>query len=260
MYEQLYQAKLNDIKKKKDQSLAGLASEEQATNNQYTDLYNQLKTKQEDAKTGYYNQRNEAAVGNAQNVQQMRDWMASKNLLQSGESADAYMRANTDFSNNLGRIKTNEDTFNRDIMNQNSTAQREQAQKIADIYNRRRLTEEGATGDEQALRSEVEYQRLQAAQAAASARRSSGGSSSRSSSGVAKTDKVAVQKQVEEAFNTAETVSDMKNFLDQNGEEIIKQAGQATYDKLYKKWVDNYTMTYRTSPFSGVTVVGSARH
>lgn len=240
MYEQYYQSKLNEIKKKKDQGLADLATEEQGVNNTYTDLYNQLQSKQDEGKQTYYGQKNQAAVSNAQNVQQIRDWMARNNLLQSGESADQLMRSNTDFSNNLGNINTNETNFNRDIINQRGAANREQAQKIADILNRRRLTEDAYTGDEAALRSEVEYQKLsdqRAAQEAAASRAASAARSRASSAAsAAKASTAAAEKAAAAAQKKIE--DDYDDYLSMGYKMIQDEDGMYDNDTMVN-WVNN---------------------
>lgn len=196
LYDNLYASKYNELVKKKQQSLADLDTQETTTNNQYTDvvnnlnqkktdtgnkykqLYTGLDTKQAEGKQQYYGERNNVAYNAAQKAQQIRDWMAKNNLLQSGESVDAQLRNNTDYSNNMGTVMTNETNFNRDILNnrnqysaeeqgiyndignQISSADREKAQKITDITNRRGSINTGFEGDNNALKSEIEAQRI----------------------------------------------------------------------------------------------------
>lgn len=196
MYNKLYKSKENDILKKKQDALADLDSQKTSVNNQYQEVANTLNTKKDTTKsqyqglyTGldnqqtagkeqYYQDRNGAALGNVQKIQQIRDYMARNNIVSSGENVDAMLRSNTDYNNNLGSIYNNEQKFNRDISdtrtkyaseeqntyndinNQLSAADRDKAQKVSDLLNRIRLTNEGATSELQSYRDELDAKKM----------------------------------------------------------------------------------------------------
>ena len=158
MYDNLYSTRYNDLVKTKNSALSDLSKQE-AEN-----------------KETFYNQRNQAAVTNANDKRSIRDYMARHNLLQSGESVDALLRNNTDYANSMGSINANESKFKNEIMNSRNKINAEfegdknalraeiEAQKIKDIL---------AYNEKQA-----EIARQQAAAAAAAAARSSTSSGS----------------------------------------------------------------------------------
>ena len=125
MYDNMYSSKYNDLIKAKNESLSDLDKQE-AEN-----------------KDNFYNQRNQAAVDNASNRRQVRDWMAKNNLLQSGESVDALLRGNTDYSNSMGSIASNEAKYKNELANSRN--------KINNEFN----------GNVAAAKAEIEAQKIQ---------------------------------------------------------------------------------------------------
>lgn len=97
MYDNLYSSQYNDYAKKKTESLSQLDTQ-----------FNQGKQK-------FYEQRDTTAYDNARQVQKTRDYMAKNNLMGSGESVDAQLRASTDYSNSMGGIQRSENDFNKTI-------------------------------------------------------------------------------------------------------------------------------------------------
>lgn len=192
IYSKMYKTKEQQTLQKKQQSLADIEAQKtgvtnqyqelqnalkqrkQATASQYQGLYTNLNNQAQEGQQGYYQDRNNASVRNVQNVQSIRDYMARNNLMSSGENVDAMLRANTDLNNNLGSIYSNEQQFNRGIQdkrnsylaqeqgaygeidNSLSAADREQAQKISDLMNRIRLTNEGYDSELMSYRDELE--------------------------------------------------------------------------------------------------------
>lgn len=126
MYDNMYSSKYNDLVKAKNDSLSDIDKQE-AEN-----------------KDIFYNQRNQAAVDNANNRRQVRDWMAKNNLLQSGESVDALLRSNTDYANSMGTIAGNETKYRNELANSRN--------KINNEFN----------GNVTAAKSEIEAQKIQA--------------------------------------------------------------------------------------------------
>ena len=152
MYKAQYDARQKEYEKAKRKQLEQLALEEKQyenafnstkqqidmnrtnTANRYKEMYNQLQNRYSEGKKRYYNERDTASVDNAKNTQAIRDYMAKNNLLQSGESVDALLRNNTDFSNNMGSIRDNENTFIRNINDTRSGYQRDE-QSAKDLSN-----------------------------------------------------------------------------------------------------------------------------
>lgn len=132
-YDSLYKSRMGQLTSARDQELLNLSGQggkirsnyditlrdiEKSrldTQNKYLDLYTGLVNKQRDGVADYYNQRNGAMFQNAKNVQALREHMARNNLLASGESVDGMLRNNSDFSNNMGGIKSNESLFLREL-------------------------------------------------------------------------------------------------------------------------------------------------
>lgn len=201
MYDEMYNNKYNQLVKEKEQALSGLSGRDQSINNQYTDTQNAINTnktntanKYQDMYTGlnndqkagtekYYQDRNAAAVQNARQTQAVRENMARNNLLQSGENVDAQLRGNTDFNNNIGRIYSNEQTFNRGIEdtrnrykgeeqsaytqydNQLSSALKERDRMIAELQAERDRINNGWSNNVSALQSEINFNKIKDIQA-----------------------------------------------------------------------------------------------
>lgn len=135
--------------------------------NQYKNMYANLQGQQQEGQQKLYNDRNQIAVDNSQKVQQLRDYMANRNLLQSGENVDALLRQGTDYSNRIGENKTNEANLIRD-MNNNRSQYAMQEQNAYNDINYKRLN------DINELR---QYQQQQAMQRASAAAKTSSSSS-----------------------------------------------------------------------------------
>ena len=253
MYNNIYNSKLNDITKKKNQALQDLGTQEKTVNDQWTDFNDTINQKKDEAKQTYYGQRNDTALQSSKNAQQIRDWMAKNNLLQSGESVDGMLRNQTDYNNSMGNIATNENNFNRDITNQWNSASREKGRKLADIVAKRGMADKDYLSDQTALKQEIDAQRMKAemdfnnamAAARASSGRSSGGSSGRRSSGSGRIGgiKADSSNSFYDAFtNLVDTGGDTGNvttgngvareILQNNKKEIIRQYGDSFYNKL----------------------------
>lgn len=196
MYDKLYSSKYNDLVNKKQTSLGELSNQETGVTNkyqeltdtlnkrktdtsaQYKNLYTGLDNQQKEGDQNYYNERNQASVQNVQQSRAIRDWMARNNLLQSGESADALMRNNTDYNNNMGTISTNQSSYNKglldkrnqyslaeqsayeDISNQLSAGEREKAQSLAAILSQRNQLEGSFLNNIEALKAETEASKM----------------------------------------------------------------------------------------------------
>lgn len=133
MYDDMYRGKLGQLEAYKNNQYALLDGQDEKINgiygnayrtigqgrydtqNKYKDLYSGLANKEKDGVSNYYNERNQVSYDNAKNVQSLREYMARNNLASSGESVDGMLRNNTDFSNNMGTVKNNEQLFLRDI-------------------------------------------------------------------------------------------------------------------------------------------------
>ena len=126
MYDAMENSKIQDFEKAKNKSLADLQARE------------------EQNKNTFYKQRDDVAYNSAKNTQQIRDYMAKNNLMQSGESVDALLRNNTDYSNRMGNVDANEVTFRNDIARE------------------RNLVDRNYENDTNALRSQIEMERIKA--------------------------------------------------------------------------------------------------
>lgn len=144
MYDELYKSKYDQLLKEKENKLNGLDSQRKQIDNTFTNTKSEIERQREDVtnrynqkyselendaakgKEKYYGDRNNAAYSHAKNTQSTRDYMAKQNLLQSGESVDAMLRGNTDFSNTLGEIYGAEQNFNKGIADTRSKYTTEQ--------------------------------------------------------------------------------------------------------------------------------------
>lgn len=196
MYDSLYKSKYDELVRQKENALKETANRENQTNLQYKELndkYNQnrLETKnkyqglytgldnqQTEAKEKYYGDRNNVASQNARQSQQIRDYMAKNNLLQSGENVDAMLRSNTDYSNNMANVYTNEQNTNRaigdkrneyklteqtaysSIDNAIAAAERERTQKIQELMAYRKSLDDDFNSKNSSLLSETEANKL----------------------------------------------------------------------------------------------------
>lgn len=293
MYNKLKQAKKTSLENDTQQKLAGLDSQQQALANQYQELQNTLNARKQatqgqyqtlytgldnqlnQGKDQYYQDRNSAALNNAQNTQKIRDYMARNNLMSSGENVDAMLRGNTDYNNNLGNIYSNEQQFTRgigdkrnqysleeqnaynDINNQLGAADREKAQKIADILNQRNLLNTSMLSELQAYQDQLDAQKVKdvadynerlrqeaaaRAQQAAAARASAAKASASSATKSAAAQK---QKDTDAVWNELYANIDQRSgeqFLQQNRSAIISNLGS----KVYKDMLD-YVQNYKYS-------------
>lgn len=196
MYESLYKSKYDELVRQKENALKETANKENQTNLQYKELndkYNQnrletqnkykglytgLDNQQAEAKEKYYGDRNTVASQNARQTQQIRDYMAKNNLLQSGENVDAMLRSNTDYSNNMANVYTNEQNTNRsigdkrneyklgeqtaysNIDNSIAASERERVQKIQELMAYRTSLEDDFNSKNNSLLSETEANKL----------------------------------------------------------------------------------------------------
>lgn len=196
MYDSLYKSKYDELVRQKENALKETSNRENQTNLQYKELsdkYNQnrletqnkykglytgLDNQQAEAKEKYYGDRNTVASQNARQAQQIRDYMAKNNLLQSGENVDAMLRSNTDYSNNMANVYTNEQNTNRaigdkrneyklteqtaysSIDNAISAAERERTQKIQELMAYKKSLEDDFLSKNNSLRSEIESSAL----------------------------------------------------------------------------------------------------
>lgn len=196
MYDELYKSKYDQLVKDKENKLNGLNTQSTQINNNYTNTKSELDRQRQDitdrynkkyselddnlaeGKQKYYGDRNNAAYNHAKNTQATRDYMARQNLLQSGESVDALLRNNTDFSNNLGNIYSAEQKFNKGIADTRNQFQSEQnsyygqldnslnkalAEKdrlLASLESERASINSGFDGSVSALQSEIKSQAM----------------------------------------------------------------------------------------------------
>lgn len=209
------------------------------TANKYQEMYKDLDNQAQEGKNRYYKDRNNASVDYSKNTHAIRDYMAKHNLLQSGESVDALLRNNTDFSNNMGSIRDNENTFNKNITDTRNRYLRDETSAYANydksladalaeydlqrgrIVQSRTSAEQDFSDQIAALKKEVEANKLkdlmayQQSLAAASysgggsgRSYSSGGSRSGGSSSLSNTDKNTLANEV------AYVVKNQRNFAE----------------------------------------------
>lgn len=293
MYDQLYKSKYDSLVKERDSALSKLKTRDKSISNQFNDtkkqldlsksqlyakyksLYEGLDTQASEGKENYYNQRNDASYSNAKNTQAIRDYMAKNNLLQSGESVDALLRNNTDFSNTMGDIKGNEQKFNTNLNNTRKNYQTEELNNVTSIENSlasalkerdRMIAELQAQRDDignsfnsgvSSMKSEIEYQKLKdimayedalaaaAASAAAAAARSysyGSGSSSRSSSGGSGTNytsaptQATTTAQINELLNNGQ-LAKVRDLLESGA---LKKAYSDTYEKKVREMYNSH--------------------
>lgn len=196
MYDELYKSKYDQLLKEKENKLNGLDSQGKQIDNTFTNTKSEIERQREDVtnrynqkyselendaakgKEKYYGDRNNAAYSHAKNTQSTRDYMAKQNLLQSGESVDAMLRGNTDFSNTLGEIYGAEQNFNKGIADtrskytteQNSyygqldnslnSALSERDRLLAALESERNTINSGFDGSLGALQSEIKNQAM----------------------------------------------------------------------------------------------------
>ena len=196
MYDSLYKSKYDELVRQKESALKETSNKENQTNLQYKELndkYNQnrletqnkyqglytgLDNQQSEAKEKYYGDRNTVASQNARQAQQIRDYMAKNNLLQSGENVDAMLRSNTDYSNNMANVYTNEQNTNRsigdkrneyklgeqtvysNIDNSIAAAERERVQKIQELMAYRKSLDDDFNSKNTSLLSETEANKI----------------------------------------------------------------------------------------------------
>jgi len=196
MYDSLYNSKIGTLENSKNEALMQLGHKETSINNQYKDTesninkmrtdtqnsyidkYSDLDTQAGEGKKKFYNDQNNAAVSNSKNTQAIRDYMARANLLQSGESVDALLRNQTDYTNTKNSIYAQENDFNKNINTTRSQFQRDEASAYAGLDNQiasalrnkdsnlkaildeRDQTHKSYNNSVGGLRSEVEYGRL----------------------------------------------------------------------------------------------------
>lgn len=220
MYKAMYDSRVQEFEKAKNKSLTDL----QAT--------------EEENKNTFYNQRNDVAYNSAKNSQSIRDYMAKNNLLNSGESVDALLRNNTDYSNRMGTVDTNEGKFKNDISRQRNLVNSDYENNI--LGARSQIDSEKAKAlydyNEQIRREqwEAEQQRIawerqqQLAAQQAAYKASSSGSGSKVSETRSKND----LKAEFEYYMKGKDNWKARDFLQNGKEEIVNQYGIAFYKQL----------------------------
>jgi hypothetical protein len=192
-------------------------------------------------------------VGNAQKIQQIRDYMARNNILNSGENIDAMLRSNSDYSNAMGNINNNESSFNTGLDTQYLTGQREQADKITDVNNRRRVANENYNNELQSYydqidalkladqEAEAQQQKALAAQKSyASSSRSSGGGSGSSSTASEKAQKEQMLRDTWINFRNELDNGTADSYLKEYRDSLIATFGNDVYNEMYKFYQENY--------------------
>lgn len=204
MYDAMYDSRRQEFEKAKNKSLADI----QAT--------------EEKNKNTFYNQRNDVAYNSAKNTQAIRDYMAKNNLLASGESVDALLRNNTDYSNRMGTVDTNESTFRNDLLRQRNLVNSNYENDINSAKGQIEMERARAINEYEERRRQEQLAAQQAA-----ARYSSGGSS-KSSETKSKND----LKAEFEYYMKGKDNWKARDFLQNGKEEIVNQYGIAFYKQL----------------------------
>ena len=218
------------------------------TANKYQEMYKDLDNQAQEGKNRYYKDRNNASVDYSKNTHAIRDYMAKHNLLQSGESVDALLRNNTDFSNNMGSIRDNENTFNKNITDTRYSYLRDETSAYANYdksladalaeydLNRGRIVQNRTSAENdyldklEALKKEVEANKLkdlmayqQSLIAAASSRSSGSGGGGRSyssrgsssSSNTSNTVRTNLANEVNYTVNNLSNFAQTRNLVEQ---------------------------------------------
>lgn len=196
MYESLYNSKVTDLQRQKEEALLQLGNKESGINNQYLDTQNNINKNKKDTESAYldkytqldrdldtgkkkyYSDKDNAALSNSKNTQAIRDYMARANLIQSGESVDALLRQQTDFTNTKNSIYGQENEFVRNVdntrtqykrdessayesfNNQLASAMRDKDQNLAAILAERNQAEKSYTSGLNSAKSEIDYNKI----------------------------------------------------------------------------------------------------
>lgn len=204
MYDAMYDSRRQEFEKAKNKSLADI----QAT--------------EEKNKNTFYNQRNDVAYNSAKNTQAIRDYMAKNNLLASGESVDALLRNNTDYSNRMGTVDTNESTFRNDLLRQRNLVNSNYENDINSAKSQIEMERARAINEYEERRRQEQLAAQQAA-----ARYSSSGSS-KSSIAADKNNMIAEFKDLMSSKNNWKA----RDFLENGKEQIIADYGYATWSQM----------------------------
>lgn len=203
MYDAMENYKIQDFEKAKNKSLADLQARE------------------EQNKNIFYKQRDDVAYNSAKNTQQIRDYMAKNNLMQSGESVDALLRNNTDYSNRMGNVDSNEAIFRNDIARE------------------RNLVNRNYENDTNALRSQIEMEKIKAIneynerlRQEQLAAQKAAYKSTRSSKSSLSEEKKNLKAQFMELVKSKEGNSKARDFIDNSKDQIVNQYGYAFYKEL----------------------------
>lgn len=196
MYESLYNSKVTELQKQKEEALMQLANKETGINNQYLDTQNTINKNKKDTESQYldkysqldkdldtgkkkfYSDKDNAALSNSKNTQAIRDYMAKANLIQSGESVDALLRQQTDFTNTKNSIYGQENEYVRNIdntrtqykrdessayegyNNQLASALRDKDQNLAAILAEKNQAEKSYISGLNSAKSEIDYNKI----------------------------------------------------------------------------------------------------
>lgn len=227
--------------------------------NRYKGLYTGLDNEKKQGDEQFYRDRNAVDVGVNQNLIRTREALAANNLLGGGANLQAQLNMSTDRMNGLGTVATNQAKYNQtladrraqymmeeqssynDLENQRLDAERNKAQKLQELMNQINLINSQGMSDDEAIKAEIEAQRIRdilayQEQARAAAARSSGGSS-RSSSGSSskKTSQSSVRQQAYEALDYYMKQGQGDEFLRKNAQELKKDLGTQEYYRLLKE-------------------------
>lgn len=201
MYDNEYNRRLNALKKKREQDLLTFESQKGSVGSEYDNLVNQVNKSRQDVtnryqglykgldnqfeqgKQKFYTDRNMVDVGVNQNLQRLRELMAAKGWTQGGANLQAQLNTSTDRMNGLGKVATNETGFNQnlddqrnkftreeqssylDLDNQINDAERKKTERLNEIKRQIDLINSQGLSDEEALKAEIEADRMRDIQA-----------------------------------------------------------------------------------------------
>lgn len=300
-YDLLKKSKLEEALNKKNNAISSLQTQQTGIENTYKDLADTLAKRKADLaakntadnqnldsqlQTGtenYMQQRDQGVIANTNQTKAIQDWYAKNNIANSTASADELGRQATTLANTLGTINSNKNSFetgitnNRnlvnldysngvnDLVNQDNAAQREKAQKLAEILNLITGANSAYDSEAQSINDSVEAEKLKAindyneqlrqeAVKAAEAERdrqfqaqqASLSRSSSSNTSSAKAQKEQATNQAWSRFNEEFKDGTADQYLQQYGSDIINTLGYDVYNEMVNQLAKNKTVFANT--------------
>lgn len=140
------------------QTLQALSQAQTTTNNQYTEAQRALEAQRQATLPTFQQQRNQADVAKAQNIQQLRNAMAQLGLLKGGDTVTGMVGIQTQRENTVNAANQSQDQYLTEMDNQQAALQSQHAAAISALQQQMAAAQQSASAQSQQLASQLAQQ------------------------------------------------------------------------------------------------------